>query len=113
MLLPLATKIEEFKQLGVSHVQLHWGDDLGLDQNVPMQERRVKLTGVPSEFYGKVKLLWAGRLVDLLQADFSKMPETLTVPLDTADILRAETEGGWFAFGEAETLTNLCNRYRT
>jgi hypothetical protein len=112
MILPLASKIEEFKQLRVGHVQLHYGDDHGLDWLVPIQERHVKLTGVPLEFYGKAKLLWAGRLIDLVQFDFSRPPEKLPYPLNESDILRAEAEGGWFVFGDPQMTQQLLDRYK-
>ena len=112
MILPLATKIEEFKQLGLANVQLHWGDEYGFDGTRPIQERLIKLTGVPSEFYGKTKLLWAGSVLQLLEMDFGRMPEALPYPLNTDDIRRAETEGGWFVWGEQKQVQILLQRYR-
>ena len=112
MLLPLATKVEEFKQLGLSNVQVHWGDEHGLDLQVPIQERQIKLTGAPVEFYGKTKLLWAGTILQLLDMDFGRMPEVVPYPLNISDIRRAETTGGWFVWGSEPQVSQLLAKYR-
>jgi hypothetical protein len=108
----MLNKLEEFKQLGLANVQLHWGDEYGLDQAVPLLERAVRLTGVPTEFYGKAKLLWAGRAADLSAARFDKPPEVLPYPLRRGDIVRAETQGGWFVWGTPEAVKRILERYK-
>jgi hypothetical protein len=115
MILTLASKLEQFKQLGLDNVQLHYGESVDIGpflKHFSVQERRVKLTGVPTEFYGRAKFLWAGRLADLLQFDFERMPEALPYPLNESDIFRAEAEGGWFVWGEEQAVKQILERYR-
>lgn len=109
----MLTKIEEFKtQLGLANVCVHYGQEDGLDQAVPAPLRALKLTGSPVEFFGKVKLLWAGSVQALSQMDFTRMPDVLEYPVSLETIAQAEQSGGWFVFGEQPHLRQFLSRYK-
>lgn len=109
----LLNKLEAFKKLGLADVQLYYGAEDGLDCAVPMLDRVIKITGTPVQFYGKVKLLWTGRVHELAQMDFKQRPTVLIYPVNLEDMTRAEQNGGWFVFGEEKELKQFLNYYTT
>ena len=108
----LLTRLECFKQLGMSAVRLSYGEDIGeLDITVPYMERVVHLQAAPNGYHNKVKVVWVGPVHRLLAFDFhANKPEVLSHPLMDNDMMRAEM-GGWFIFGAPQDVHAVLEQY--
>lgn len=98
-------KLEEFKQCGNYAVNLFYGEGIGCDDSdVTVQDRRVRITGIPVGCVGEARIIWSGKVSDLEKANFTdKSNFNITAmenpPTTEERITLQSAEGKMFTFG--------------
>jgi len=93
----LETKLEEFKKIGMYAVSMYFGRDIGCDDSdEPLAERPITLVGTPVGILGEGRVLWKGKLAELMAADFRSLrPVPVSNPPKREDI----SEDGFYLWG--------------
>lgn len=104
----LEEKLEELKQIGIYAIQLWFGEDVGCDDlSVPLVDRRIVVMGFPVGCLGSTKVLFKGKLKELLSFDFYTKPKILPNPPETEDW----DGGGWFIWGTEDSVKEMAERF--
>jgi hypothetical protein len=99
--------LEQFKQLGMYSVSIHYGEDIGCDDmDVKEEEREVKLLGVPVGCLGECRVMYKGTLKSLREFDLQTKPIKISNPPERHEY----DDGGYFIWGTDDGVKRVLNK---
>ena len=103
----LLNKLEEIKQLGSYAVDFMFGEDIGCDDSdVPKLERRARILFHPVGCLGEVRIMFIGKVKDLLEFDFKTKPKQISNPPKREEF----EKNGYYIWGTERSVETILEK---
>ena len=100
----LVQVLEDFKSLGMYGVSISYGEGVGCDDSgILPEERSVRLIGYPVGVLGEVKIMFDGKLCDLLDFNLRSKPDRISNPPKREEY----KDGGYFIWGTEDSVPRI------